>query len=308
MDISVILATYNRNDILTKTLDSFCNLNVAGIDWELIVVDNANDCIVSTIVNSYVSKLPIHYMAEVRKGKNHALNTAIEIAKGSLYVFTDDDVIADSNWLVEMWEGAQRWPEHSVFGGKILPVFPSENIPISNTHPIFNGAYVVADWNIDEGIYDAHRVWGPNMAIRSSIFANGRKFNTSIGPCGKNYIPGSETELTMRLEKEGLHSIYLPNSLVYHQIRPEQLEVKWLYGRAYRYGRSYAFHNENKNLPYLLGAPRYLFRLLLESTFKRVRYLFNTSKRIDAGIDFWVIKGAIDQYRIEPGFRVGHFQ
>jgi len=306
MDISVILATYNRNTILTRTLDSFCNLNVKGITWEVIVVDNANDDDVSALVKSYTGRLPVLYVPEERKGKNYALNTAIGIAKGELYVFTDDDVIADSNWLMEMWGGARRWPEYSVFGGRILPDFPSGNIPISDKHPFFNGAYVVADWNIAEGPYEAHRVWGPNMAIRANLFAEGRRFNTGIGPCGKDYISGSETEFTIRVEREGYRSIFLPQSLVYHQIRPEQLEVRWLYGRAYRLGRSHAKIGEKPNVPFLFNAPRYLVRSFVEAAAMRIINFFNTSARIDAGIDFWMVKGEIDQYRNDSGPRGAH--
>ena len=43
MDISVILATYHRPEILNRTLESFCSLDTNLLKWEVLVVDNAYD-------------------------------------------------------------------------------------------------------------------------------------------------------------------------------------------------------------------------------------------------------------------------
>lgn len=297
MNISVILATFRRSEILSRTLESFCLLDTGGLSWEVIVVDNADDQPTHKLVSGYSNRLPIKYLVEVKNGKNNALNNAIEIANGDLFVFTDDDVIADSNWLQEMVHGAQRWSAYSVFGGRILPEFPEGKVPIKSTHHFFNGAYVVADRDIPEGEYDSFHVWGPNMAIRSKIFRQGYRFNTEIGPNGKNYIMGSETELTERLFKDGFGAVYLPNCLVHHQIRPEQLRVKWLYGRAFRYGRSRVQDLGVLDVTHVFNVPRYWLRKLLEALFRRFIYYFDWDKKVDAGIDYWMILGNIYQYR-----------
>lgn len=296
MDISVIFATYKRHDVLSLTLESFCNLNTSGLSWEIIIVDNADDTACQELITAFIGRLPIKLVVEVKRGKNYALNKAIEVANGELYIFTDDDVIADSNWLIDMWEGSKMWPNYSVFGGRILPELPSGKIPISKNHSFFNCAYVVADWNIDEGEYSSQKVWGPNMAIRSNVFHNGWKFNTNVGPNGNNYIMGSETELTKRLEEAGMGAVYLPKSLVYHQIRSEQLEISWLYGRAFRFGRSQALETKEANVPYLFNAPRYLFRKLLEIAAKRIIFFIDEKKRIESGVDYWMLRGEIYQY------------
>ena len=298
MDISVIFSTYRRLDTLTRTMESLCQLNDNGLHWEVIVVDNAGDAATQQLIKNYSSKLPLTCIVETKPGKNNALNSAIEIASGELFVFTDDDIIADQNWLQEMWKGTQRWPDYMVFGGKILPKFPAGKVPIDQLHPFFNGAYVVANWDIPEGEYDSFLVWGPNMAIRSAVFMQGYRFNTDIGPSGTNYIMGSETELTFRLKYAGMGSIYLPNSFVYHQIRLEQLQVNWLYGRAFRYGRSQAHANElPAQVVRIFNAPRFLIRKLFTLVFKRIIYCFSTNKKYDYGIQYWMLRGNIHQYR-----------
>jgi glucosyl-dolichyl phosphate glucuronosyltransferase len=298
MEISVILSTYKRAELLARTLNSFCFLTNKAFDWEVIVVDNANDPETQYKISEFSAKLPVKCIVETKKGKNNALNTAVETAKGDLLVFTDDDIIADCNWLTQMWEGSKRWPDFSIFGGKILPDFPPGSVPISAEHPFYSCAYVVADWKNEEGQYPARYVWGPNMAIRSRIFHEGARFDSNIGPCGNNYIMGSETELTGRLEKMGNGAIFLPLSLVFHQIRPEQLEITWLYGRAFRYGRSLAQTSGSRTVPFIFKAPRFLFRELLTAAIKKTAFFFYRKKKHYYGIEYWIIRGEIYQFRI----------
>lgn len=297
MDISVLLATYCRDKILYRTLQSFCSLDTKELKWEVLVVDNADDEKTREVFNHYQKVLPIKYLFEPKRGKTNAMNTAVEIAKGKLLVFTDDDIIADRNWLIEIWEGSKRWPDYSIFGGRILPEFPPGKIPIPKEHPFFNGAFVVADWNCNEGPYKAENVWGPNMAVSSFIFRQGWRFNPNLGPNGTNYLMGDETEFVLRLERQGIKPVYLPKSLVYHQIRPEQLKAKWLYRRAFITGRSRAWKAGQPNATQIFGVPRFLIREFVENKIKQMFYLFRERDFINYGIEYWITKGMIYQYK-----------
>lgn len=297
MDISVLLATYRRADILLQTLESFCLLNTGTLEWEILVVDNADDERTRQLIERYSDKLPIRYLLETKRGKNNAINKAIPEAKGTLFVFTDDDIIADPRWLVEMWEGSDRWPEYAVFGGRILPKFPIDHTLLKPDNPFFKHAYAVADWALDEGQYSAHKVWGPNMAIRAQIFKKEWRFNEDLGPKGENYITGGETELTVRLEKAGIRSIYLPKAVVLHQISSQQMQSKWLCKRAFRYGRYCAFMSGSRNVPYLFGAPRPLYRALLETCIKQALSWSDRDKNLDLKLKCWQLRGMIFQYR-----------
>jgi glycosyltransferase involved in cell wall biosynthesis len=297
VDISVILATYRRSQILSKTLESFCALETDGLDWEVLVVDNAEDLDTRKTVLRYQHQLPLRFFVEKTPGKNNALNHAIKKARGELFVFTDDDILAEPRWLIEAKEGMRRWPDFSMFGGRILPKFPSDKIPLPVEDKFLMSSYVIADWDIKEGPYQAKDIWGPNMGIRAEVFHLGWSFNSNIGPKGKNYIMGSETEFTTRLENAGFKSVYLPNCLVYHQIRPEQLKVKWLYGRAFRHGRARAHLKKLLDVSMLFGVPRSLLRTLISLGLKRLLFFFQRETAIQLGIKYWRTKGMVFQYR-----------
>ena len=314
LDLSIVFATCKRPDTLRPMLDRMCALNTRGISWEILVVDNANDQETRTLVENYTQRLPILYSIETRPGKNFALNSVIDRVKGELVVFTDDDILPDVDWLQEVKSGAARWPACDVFGGRILPHLPDPHEKIRYEDSFFvRCAYVIADWDLPEGFYpevqENGSVWGPNMVIRRRVFDEGYRFNTSIGPSGKDYIMGSETELTGRLFKAGMKAVYLPKGLVYHQIRKEQLDYCWLCDRFYRFGRGAAYKSREINAVYWFGVPRYLFKSLaimwiglllagpVRDVFRR-RYL-----------EYQFLRGQIDQFRlhhrsgIEPASR-----
>lgn len=299
MDISVIFATYKRPRLLEATLNSFLSLKWGGLAWEIVLVDNAGDAETENIVRNYADVLPIRLLVVTKRGKNNALNRAVAEAQGKLFVFTDDDVVVESDWLVEMWKGANRWGQNHVFGGRILPKFPEGHVQPFD-HPFLRGAYAIADFDIPEGVYEAHRVWGPNMAIRGALFREGWKFSADIGPDGSaTYVPGSETDLTNRLENAGYAAVYLPRSVVHHQIRREQLESDWLYGRAFRFGQSNARREDKSNMSLFLGVPLYLMKKLLIAYIRIALSLFSSDEKrnFSRRIFFWDTKGRIHWYR-----------
>lgn len=305
MEISVILATFRRNDILKKTLDSFCSLNQSGLDWELLIADNAADASTLELVGTYNARLPIRYVAEPKPGKNNALLAALRHTSGSLLIFTDDDIIAPSNWLQEYRNATARHPESDIFGGQILPHFPNgarldPRIPFD--HQFTKSAYALTFWEPIEGPVSPSRIWGPNMAVRRGVFEKGISFNPEIGPNGKNYVMGSETEFVTRANEAGCKITYLPSVIVQHQLREEQLTLSWLEGRAYRTGRARAkVYREFDEFNKVFGVPRFVWRKVAQAYVAMHLYnlLNNFGKGFDAMIEFGQLQGAIFEMRQE---------
>jgi GT2 family glycosyltransferase len=108
---------------------------------------------------------------------------------------------------------------------------------------------------------------------------------------------GNDDEFTIRLERQGIKSVYLPKSLVHHRIRPDQLKTKWLCRRAFVKGRSRAWRAGHPNVPHIFGVPRYLIRELVENKIKQIFYFFKERDFIDFSIEYWITKGMIYQFR-----------
>ena len=291
MDVSVLLATCGRPTLFARTLESFRRLRTEGLAWELLVVDNGSPRETQALLADQASNLPTRLFVEEVRGKNRALNRAISEARGALLVFTDDDVVVDPDWLYELAEGAGRWPEHAVFGGRVLPLWPPEGAPRVR-HRFSTYAYAIADLDRPEGPYAAAWVFGPNMALRATVLQAGWRFDPDIGPDGTDtYKTGGESELLFRLERAGLGAVYLPRARVFHQIRSEQLGSDWLCRRAFRKGRWDVVKRASG--PRLLGVPASVFTALVGSyaRFIVARAARDANAQLDRELSYWHARG-----------------
>src|SRR5215475_1296742 len=105
MEISVVLATYNRAASLSAALHSFSKLVIpADLDWELLVVDNNSTDRTRTVIEEFqrCSGLQVAYLFEGQQGRSFALNAGIKRAKGGVIAFTDDDISLHPQWLANL--------------------------------------------------------------------------------------------------------------------------------------------------------------------------------------------------------------
>lgn len=298
MKISILFSTFNRNSILRKTLQGLVEMDTKDLDWEVVLVDNAGNKETARIAEHFTTSLPLTFLVETAPGKNNALNTALRHASGELLIFTDDDIIPDSQWIKSLIEAADRWPDCDLFGGRILPLMPDGmSLPPLDDPDFLSIAYVIADWDLPEGTHSpATKIWGPNMMVRRSVFEKGLRFDPAIGPNGNNYIMGSESDFLKRARAAGHIEVYVPTALVYHQIRPEQLTHSWLYGRAYRLGRTIPYQGRvEPDLRIRKWMWRELFTQFLNFSFSRLAS--PEDKALEYGVKYNIILGHLYQCR-----------
>ena len=105
MSITVILCTYNRCQSLTKALQSVALSRLpASMDWDVLVVDNNSGDRTKEVVEEFSSRYPsrFRYLFERKQGKSNALNTGIRESNSEILAFTDDDVIVEPAWLMNL--------------------------------------------------------------------------------------------------------------------------------------------------------------------------------------------------------------
>jgi glycosyltransferase involved in cell wall biosynthesis len=266
MDVSVILTTYDRAVELDTTLQGFAALETEGLKWELIVVDNTSSDATRAVCRAHAGRLPLRYLFEPVQGKNQAVNTGIEHARGAVVVFCDDDITPDPHWLKEILAACARWPECQVFGGRVLPVFPA-NTPGYLARSDYSGyVYAIHDLAGGEQPYpDGYSPVGPNCWVRRRLLDEGWRFDAGIGPKGRGRVSGSELEFFTRLRNHGIGMVYAPSALVRHRVQPYQTTRGYLLKRAYASGRGVIrIFGFPATARLLFGAPRYLYRQLAE--------------------------------------------
>jgi len=295
--VSVLLATRDRSELLRQTLDHLARQQAGALRWEIIVVDNGSTDRTPEVLADARSKLPLTTIHEPLSGKSRAVNRALDAARGELLILTDDDVIADPGWLGELHAASERWPRGALLGGRIEPRFPPGTPAWLERHPFAVTAFARYEPANGEGVVRC-TPFGPNLALRRSTIGDVR-FNESIGPNGRTYPMGCETELLRRLADRGAISVYVPSARVQHVVRPEQVRPAWLALRAFNFGRGHARELPDPPGPWLLGAPRYLWRQVAEAWLATLAgALRDEAERFSRRVRLHWLRGILHEYRI----------
>jgi glycosyltransferase involved in cell wall biosynthesis len=88
--ISVILATYNREEYIAEAIESV--IKQSWKNWELIIVNDGSTDNSMKVINYYVERYRnIHVYTTRNHGQARARNTGIEYSKGDYIAILDSD-------------------------------------------------------------------------------------------------------------------------------------------------------------------------------------------------------------------------
>ncbi len=247
-DISIIIATHNRADILRETLKNICLVDRSGINADFIIVDNNSNDRTCQVVAEFSDHLPLRNLFEAKQGQNPARNRALQQPNlGRIIAFTDDDISPRTDWLKAIVTATEKWPQYDVFGGKIYIIWPNAHIPKwAHNREIKSFAFAEHDYSDTPCSYQpilSKYPFSGNFWVRKHLFDNGRKFDEKIAWEPKNQILATETILLKQLSQQGHKFLHYPDAVVGHRISPGQLSLKYLVKRAYSAGRGTA-HTE----------------------------------------------------------------
>ena len=294
--VSVLIATRDRADSLSRTLDALARLPRQAPSWEVLVVDNGSTDRTPEVIRAFTEVLPLVHLAEPSPGKNRALNRALPQARGELLVFTDDDCVPESGWLRELVAAADRWPSDGLFGGAVVPRFP-RGTPDWLTRADFRHGRWAFSWHLprpDQGP-TSETPLGPNMMIRAATLGS-QTFDPTIGPAGPDYAMGSEVELLLRLFRSGQPFIHVPEAVVHHVLRPDQVQRDTLLRRARRCGRGNARLFPGISNSPVFGIPLFQINRLVSAGLRRAMAPFRSqpARWVDA-MDFHQTVGHVGE-------------
>ena len=120
---SVVLATFNRGELLARTLATVFAQSFPPSRYEVVVVDDGSSDDTPDYLRSLESPVSLHVLSQPNSGQTMALNRGIQSARGRLILFLDDDMLCHPDWLAEHVSahggshcvvfGQTRWSEDS---------------------------------------------------------------------------------------------------------------------------------------------------------------------------------------------------
>lgn len=223
-DISVVVCTYNRGDLLPDALESVLSQETGGVRYELIVVDNNSRDHTREVVERFINRghANVRYVFEGEQGLSHARNAGIARARAAVVAFTDDDVRVAGDWVRKIKEAFDQHPEVDLVSGKVLPRWEREPPPwLTRDHwaPIALQDYGDEPFYADAG--NPVCLIGANMSIRRDVVSRVGGFDPAFQRIGASSTDDHEWQL--RFWRAGKRAMYVPEVIVVAEVQKERL-------------------------------------------------------------------------------------
>ena len=202
MKVSILIPTYNRKEILAKTLDYLMVQDYSKDQYEIIVIDDGSTDATQEMVKSKIgSGASLRYFYQKQRGPHFARNLGIEKARGEIIIFVDSDIFAPPNFISEHVKFHQKFGDVVVSGpavkvGKLNHIFgDTEKRKLRKLFFDFSGPSFITS----------------NLSVK-------RKFLIRVGGFDEEFtgFGWHDWELGLRLKKLGLKAKRNINAIVYH--------------------------------------------------------------------------------------------
>jgi glycosyltransferase involved in cell wall biosynthesis len=232
--LSVIIPTWNRAELLRKTLESLLTQDYPSDRWEIVVADDGStdDSRAVTIAFAARTQIPIQHALGTHGGINAARNTGISAARGDAFVFLDDDEDARPGHLRRIAGHLVARPEIAGVGGPYrdagdsrVPTCPQCELGSSRMR--------------FDTITEVPELYGGNMTLRRRVIDEAGLFDTALS--GR----GDEQEWFRRA---GQKFIYDPDLYILH--RRDEMSLGQLCRVQFRQGRTLPRSSLKQGLDY----------------------------------------------------------
>jgi GT2 family glycosyltransferase len=211
--ISIIVLNYNGKKYLNDCFFSLAKINYPTEKLEVILVDNGS----SDGSVDYV-KLNYPWVKIVPLSRNYGFtggnNRGVRFATGDYIVFLNNDVVVDTNWLIELTQVVMDNPT-AILTSKSLFFEMPDIIDHDGTKATFIGRSFQINFNRKNDTSKSTpkyvvQPYGASMMVKKSVFED-------LGEFDEVYFTSLEdTDLGLKAWLYGYKVIYVPTSFFYH--------------------------------------------------------------------------------------------
>jgi GT2 family glycosyltransferase len=242
---------------------------------EILIVDNApRDTATELVFDDVVGDDPrFQYVVEPRPGLSRARNRALDVARGQIIAFTDDDVRVDPHWIAGVRLGFGRAPDVACVTGLVATASLTTRAErYFDARVWWSSSCVQRLFRESRGPQDplihpfAAGLFGTgaNMAFRRDVILRLGGFDEAFG-AGSPTGGSEDLDAFVRVLRSGYALSYEPSALVWHEHRATD---EALTAQMYSYGRGLSAYitkyltQRDTIGPVLIRAPRAIWHLL----------------------------------------------
>jgi len=209
--LSVVLTTYNRSELLEQVLDGFAAQTAPRDDFEVIIVDDGSVPPVRAVTEKFAGAMHLRYLRQANRGLAAARNAGIHAAEGAIVLFSDDDDVPSPELIAEHLASHRAYPDECIAVLGQLDWHPDLNVtPLMHYVTHVGGEYFGFDRLRDGLLYDQWKWWGGLVSAKRSLL------ESIEGPFDVRLRFGYEdTELMCRLLSRQIRVLYNASALSY---------------------------------------------------------------------------------------------
>ena len=246
MPISIIIPSYNRASILSKTLESI--ISQTSTEWECIIVDDHSTDNTKEVANLFVSKYTqvSYFLNERKKGAQGSRNTGLYHAKYDWVVFFDSDNTMHSDFVETMLQYLNESTDVVACYSDIV------NVETGNTGRIMNPR---CRGNIHDALFTGASYVDFNQAVirKSKVL--------DIGGLDEDCPSMQEWDTHIRLSRIAKYSMIEKSLVDYYQGGTDAISSN---KKREVIGRLYILRKHNKEWKsYFIGLTKYCLQIQL---------------------------------------------
>jgi EAL domain-containing protein (putative c-di-GMP-specific phosphodiesterase class I)/glycosyltransferase involved in cell wall biosynthesis len=234
VDITVAIPTYNGAERLPRVLEQLrSQQQTQAFSWEVIVCDNNSTDNTAAIVRQYQQDWPtdcfLHYCFAAKQGAAFARQRAIDMARGDLIAFLDDDNIPAIDWLFNVYHFAQQHPAAGAFGSQIHGEFESQSP--EGFDEIACYLAIIERGDTPHLYHPTAKILPPaaGLVVRRDAWLQSVPPRLFLNNKGKEAgLASEDLEALLHIQKTGWEIWYNPKMLVTHHIPNNRLRQEYL--------------------------------------------------------------------------------
>jgi peptidoglycan/xylan/chitin deacetylase (PgdA/CDA1 family)/glycosyltransferase involved in cell wall biosynthesis len=205
MQVSVIIATYNRHALLMQTLPLLLAQQFPIDQYEVVVVvDGSTDGTVDYL-QSLSNHAHLRVVVQENRGQAAAINAGLRAVRGEIVLFLDDDILCKPTLVAEHANASRIGKQCLAFGPVLISEKPADALAC-------DWAKTFCDHFFDSRVSEApEKGWYGCMASANSSMP--RELVRSIGYLDETFSRGNDVEFGFRLLDAGYTFAYLPQAI-----------------------------------------------------------------------------------------------
>lgn len=244
---SIIVPVHNQSALTRQCLDSVLGTE-SRATYEIIVIDDASTDGTAALLAGYADTVSTITHRE-NTGFATACNDGAAAAEGEYLVFLNNDTIAQPGWLDTLVDHADRNPQASVVGSKLL--FPNDTVQHAGVVIGQDGypRHLYAGFPADHPAVNKSRpfqaVTAACMLVRRGPFEKAGGFDSAY------HNDLEDLDLCLRLREAGHEVHYCHESVLYH-LESVSREVKYTTESARLYRSQWGDRVEHDDFEYYI--------------------------------------------------------